>query len=117
MQIVMVYIGKDPELIEDELLKLLHLVFRTKLNAAEKKDRLKTDYGIEMDNEALKEVNVMCNLGEGLVEETWEEATEKNTIELTANMLREKISSDVISRVTSLPIDQIIAIGKMRGLI
>ena len=65
-----------------ELLKLLHLVFRAKLNAAEKKDRLKSDYGIEMDNEALKEVNVMCNLGEGLVEETWVEATEKNTKEL-----------------------------------
>ncbi len=75
MQIVMVYIGKDPTLIEDELLKLLHLVFRAKLTAAEKKDRLKTDYGIEMDNEALREVNVMCNLGERLVEETREEMT------------------------------------------
>ena len=75
MQIIMVYIGKDPALIEDELLKLLHLIFRAKLNAAEKKDKLKTDYGIEMDNEALKEVNVMCNLGEGLVEETREEMT------------------------------------------
>ncbi|MBP3723726.1 MAG: hypothetical protein J6I62_10820, partial [Selenomonadaceae bacterium] len=80
MQIVMVYIGKDPALIEDELLKLLHLVFRAKLNAAEKKDRLKTDYGIEMDNEALKEVNVMCNLGEGLVEETREEMREEMTL-------------------------------------
>ena len=113
MQIVMVYIGKDPELIEDELLKLLYLVFRAKLNAAEKKDRLKTDYGIEMDNEALKEVNVMCNLGEGL----YEEAKEENTIELTANMLKEKISADIISRITSLPIDRIAEIGKMRGLL
>ena len=88
MQIVMVYIGKDPELIEDELLKLLHLVFRAKLNAAEKKDRLKTDYGIEMDNEALKEVNVMCNLGEGLVEETWEEARVEMTLIHLKNMLK-----------------------------
>ena len=121
MQIVMVYIGKDPALIEDELLKLLHLVFRAKLNAAEKKDRLKTDYGIEMDNEALKEVNVMCNLGEGLVEETWEEAREETwkeaKAEMTANMLRENASLDFISRVTSLPVDQITAIGKMRGLL
>ena len=121
MQIVMVYVGKDPDIIEDELLKLLHLVFRAKLNAAEKKDRLKSDYGIEMDNEALKEVNVMCNLGEGLVEETreetWKEATEKNTIDLTANMLRENASMDCISRVTSLPVDRIAEIGKMRGLL
>ena len=51
------------------------MVFRAKLNAAEKKDKLKTDYGIEMNNEALKEVNVMCSLGEGLVEETREEMT------------------------------------------
>jgi len=117
MQIVMVYVGKDPALIEDELLKLLHLVFRAKLNAAEKKDRLKSHYGIEMDNEALKEVNVMCNLGEGLYEEAYEEGGENKAIELTANMLREKISSDIISRITSLPIDQITAIGKMRGLL
>jgi len=112
IQVVMVYVGKAPELIEDELLKLLYLLFRAKLNAAEKKDRLKTDYGIEMDNEALKEVNVMCNLGEGLVEETWEEAK----IEMTVNMLKEKISSDTISRITSLPVDKIAEIGKMRGL-
>jgi len=46
----MVYVGKDPVLIEDELLKLFHLVFWAKLNATEKKDRLNTDYGIEMDN-------------------------------------------------------------------
>ncbi|MBR3721872.1 MAG: nuclease [Selenomonadaceae bacterium] len=117
MQIVMVYVGKDPALIEDELLKLLHLVFRAKLNAAEKKDKLKLDYDIEMDNEALKEVNVMCNLGEGLYEEAYEEGGENKAIELTANMLREKISSDIISRITSLPIDQITAIGKMRGLL
>ena len=113
MQIVMVYVGKDPALIEDELLKLLHLVFRAKLNAAEKKDRLKSDYGIEMDNEALKEVNVMCNLGEGLVEETWEEAK----AEMTVNMLRENASLDFISRVTSLPVDRIAEIGKLRGLL
>ena len=87
MQIVIVYIGKDPELIEDELLKLLYLVFRAKLNAAEKKDRLKTDYGIEMDNEALKEVNVMCNLGEGLVEETREETWEEATLTHLKNIM------------------------------
>jgi len=57
----------------------------------------------------------MCNLGEVLVEETWEEATEKNTIELTANMLRKNASMDCISRVTSLPIDRIAEIGKLRG--
>ncbi|MBP3723866.1 MAG: hypothetical protein J6I62_11540 [Selenomonadaceae bacterium] len=121
IQVSMVYVGKDSALIEDELLKLLHLVFRAKLNAAEKKDKLKTDYGIEMDNEALKEVNVMCNLGEGLVEETWEEAREETwkeaKAEMTANMLRENASLDFISRVTSLPVDQITAIGKMRGLL
>ena len=48
-----------------------------------------------------------------LVEETWKEAK----AEMTANMLKEKISYDVISRITSLPVDQITAIGKMRGLL
>ncbi len=106
MQIVMVYIGKDPELIEDELLKILHLVFRAKLNAAEKKDKLKTDYGIEMDNEALKEVNVMCNLGEGLVEETWEEAKEQTTLTHLKNIMEAMgVSLEKAMDILKVPVD------------
>ena len=106
MQVVIVYIGKDPELIEDELLKLLHLVFRAKLNAAEKKDKLKTDYGIEMDNEALKEVNVMCNLGEGLVEETREETWEEATLTHLKNMIKNsKLTLEQAMDVLEVPID------------
>ena len=75
MQVVMVYVGHDDSSIEDDLLKLLHLVFRAKIDAAKKKQRLNDEFGIKLDNEMLKEVNIMCNLGEGLVEETWDEAT------------------------------------------
>jgi len=80
MQVVMVYVGHDDSSIEDDLLKLLHLVFRAKIDAAKKKQRLNDEFGIKLDNEMLKEVNIMCNLGEGLVEETWDEAWDKATL-------------------------------------
>ena len=96
----MIYIGKNPKLIEEELLKLLHLVFRAKLNAAEKKERLKTEYDIEIDNEVLKEMNIMCNLGEGLVEETWEEATFEHLKKIMKSM---KINLEQAMNILEVP--------------
>ena len=46
IQLVMVYLGRDGSVIEDELLRLLHLVFRAKLDATTKKEHLKAEFGI-----------------------------------------------------------------------
>lgn len=89
IQLVMVYLRRDGSLIEDELLKLLHLIFCAQLNATMKKERLKSEFGIELDNTALKEVNIMCNLSEGIAEA----AREENTKELTLNYLRNMLKN------------------------
>ena len=68
MQVVMVYIGKS-DAIEDDFLKMLHLLFRARLKAEEKTKRLKDDFNIVLDNEMRKELNIMCNLSEGIAEE------------------------------------------------
>ena len=46
-----------------------------------------------------------------------EETREEITVEIAANMLKENAPMDFISRVTSLPVDRIAEIGKMRGLL
>ena len=71
MQVVMVYIGSSGEAIENELLKLLHLVFRARLKAEEKTRRLRDEFDIELDSNMRKELNIMCNLSEGIAEEAW----------------------------------------------
>ena len=46
---VMVYLG-DYEKIDDELLRMLDLVFRAKLDAENKKARLKSEFDIDLNN-------------------------------------------------------------------
>ena len=85
------------------------------MKAAEKQERLKEDFEIEIDHSMAKELNIMCNLSEGIAEEAREEgrtegriaAQEETTVRLALNMLKENIPCDVISRVTNLPVDKI----------
>lgn len=73
IQVVMVYVGKS-DAIEDDFLKMLHLLFRARLKAEEKTKRLKDDFDIVLDNDMQKELNIMCNLSEGIAEEARAEA-------------------------------------------
>ena len=92
MQVVMVYIGKS-DAIEDDFLKMLHLLFRARLKAEEKTKRLKDDFNIVLDNEMRKELNIMCNLSEGIAEEAREEAVEQTTEQITLSHLRNLIQN------------------------
>lgn len=117
LRIVMVYIGSSDDKMNNRLLKLLHLIFRAKIKASEKIGKLKSDYDIVLDNKMARELNIMCNLSEGIAEEARAEAIEKNTIDMMLSMLKEKISIDIISRVTNLSTDKIVEMGKLKGLI
>ena len=64
----------EDNIIEDDFLKMLHLLFRARLKAEEKTKRLKDDFNIVLDNEMRKELNIMCNLSEGIAEEARAEA-------------------------------------------
>lgn len=82
MQVVMVYVGSSADGIEDDLLRMLHLIFRARRKAEEKMQQLRDEFDIVLDNKMRKELNIMCNLSEGIAEEAreeaWEEATLKN---------------------------------------
>ena len=78
---------------QDDFLKMLHLLFRARLKAEEKTKRLKDDFNIVLDNDMRKELNIMCNLSEGIAEEAREEAVEQTTEQITLSHLRNLIQN------------------------
>ena len=69
--IVMIGIGKDLPGQEEnyELHRLLGTIFSQKLAVEEKLHIMKTEYDISEEEDFRKDVNEMCNLGEGIMEE------------------------------------------------
>lgn len=55
-----------------ELHRLLGALLSKELTIGKKLDIIKTEYGIPVENKFIEELNIMCNLGEGLVEEVTE---------------------------------------------
>lgn len=95
IQVVMVYIGTSAGTVDDKLLRMLYLLFRARLKAEAKIQQLKEEFDIVLDNDMRKELNIMCNLSEGIAEEAraeaWAEATKLNkeiAKETTLNNLR-----------------------------
>ena len=88
MHMVMVYIGSSHEKIDNRFLKLLYLIFRARLKAAEKTEQLKSEFDIELDNSMAKELNIMCNLSEGIAEEARAENTEQVTLIYLKNLIK-----------------------------
>ncbi len=79
--------------------RLLGTLFSSKLNTSEKLSIIKQEYDIPVDDKLRKDVNVMCNLGEGIeeraIERTTKAVTEKVTKEVT-----EKVTKEVTMEVT-----------------
>jgi hypothetical protein len=66
--------SKDAQNKDNGILKLLRVLLSGKIDAQKKKIILKDDFDVKMSVEAEKELNYMCNLGAGLVEQGKETA-------------------------------------------
>ena len=69
LQVIMVYVGSNGKKIENRLLKMLHLLFRKKSDAISKQHQLKEEFEIDLNPKMTGELNIMCNLGEGIFED------------------------------------------------
>lgn len=72
-RIVMIWIGEYEDGRKD-IIGLLSLIFSRQHTVEEKKRIIEKDFEILMSIEIREEVEKMCNLGEGLVKETWDKA-------------------------------------------
>jgi len=66
INITTIHIGDDEP--TDELLQFLKLVFIEQTTEQEKAERMKKDFGIELEDDTRRELKSMCNLSSGLKE-------------------------------------------------
>lgn len=111
--IIMIGLGKEiPE--QDgkyELHRLLGTLLSEKLSAEEKLQRVSTEYDIPVrGNNVEKEVSIMCNLSQGIKEESEAKGEEKARTEIVLNMHKKGYSLDQIVEITNLDVSAVKAI-------
>jgi len=82
LTMVMICLGGEEASNYEGIVKLLDVLFSNVRDAEEKKYILEEEFGIRMTEQMEKEVHVMCNFSEALIEEVTEEVTEKVTGEV-----------------------------------
>ena len=113
--ITMIHIGRDDEK-TDTLLKFLHLVFMSRLTEAEREAHLKKDFGIELWDETREGLSDMCNLSQGLKDESREEGRieeQKNTI---LRLLKDGKGADIMAAATGWTIEHVQSFLKSQNL-
>lgn len=120
----------------DSSSRLLSLLNYTLLNNDktydEKRQKLSTDFGIELTPNLEKGMAEMCNLSDGLIERTeervtkevTEKVTEKVTREVTNSMrlqtalkmLKERLPLDMVARVSDVSADEVRKIANDNGI-
>lgn len=115
--IIMIGLGKEiPEQDEKyELHRLLGTLLSEKLSAEEKLQRVSMEYDIPVKgNNVEKEVSIMCNLSQGIKEESEAigeaKGEEKARTEIVLNMHKKGYSLDQIVEITNLDVSAVKAI-------
>jgi predicted transposase YdaD len=124
LNVVLIGITKEvPEQDEKyELHRLLAALFSAKLSADEKLNIMETEYHIPLEDNARKDVNVMCNLSQGVLEigeargkaigEAVGEARGK--AEIILNMNKKGYTIEQIADVTDKDVEEVKAIIENR---
>lgn len=111
--IIMLGLSKEiPEQDEKyELHRLLGTLLSEKLSAEEKLQRVSMEYDIPVKgNNVEKEVSIMCNLSQGIKEESEAKGEEKARTEIVLNMHKKGYSLDQIVEITNLDVSAVKAI-------
>lgn len=97
---IVVYLGSKQT--GNKLLGMLYLIFKAELNAKDKKSRLKAEYELDMNDEMQGELNIMCNLSEGIYErgisQGLSQGKEEGRGEMILNMLKDHEPIDKITK-------------------
>ena len=74
MNAIMICLGDDPESQDNNILKLLEVLLSNDAKASEKKKILTEEFDISMSEKFEGEVAKMCNISEGVLEKSWNNA-------------------------------------------
>ena len=119
--------------VKDQLINLLDLMFKSSKNASEKIATLHNDFGIDLTQEGEGDLEVMCNLGEGIYEdglmkgkqEGWEkgrkegrkEGRREGKLELALEMLKDGMALEKVAKYSKLSLSIIKELAKQNKLI
>ena len=105
LNVVMIGVTNDlPEHDEKyELHRLIGALLSDRLRENEKLDIIEKEYKIPVNDNLRKDVNVMCNLSQGIVDETKIEVM----INIVMNMHKNKFSLEQISLATNKSIEEV----------
>ena len=105
LNVVMIGVTNDlPEHDEKyELHRLIGALLSDRLRENEKLDIIEKEYKIPVNDNLRKDVNVMCNLSQGIVDETKIEVM----INVVMNMHKNKFSLEQISLATNKSIEEV----------
>ena len=122
LSVVMICLGKKQYTELEGLLRLLNLVLvDNDLKQQEKKNKLAEEFSIKMTPRLERGVQEMCNLSEGIeqrgIEKGIAQGREQMANETVIEMLKGKMSVDMIARFTKLTVEQVKEIGKKNALI
>ena len=103
----------------DELLGMLNTLFSEQKTYLEKKKELEEIYQMRMDNQLGKEMNLMCNLSDLVIERGIEQGIEsgieQKSYNLAQMMIREAEPTDKIMRYTGYSLEKIKEIAQEMG--
>ena len=101
INIVLIGLAKDLPIHDEkyELHRLLVALMSKQLTTSEKINIIEKEYKIQVNDTLRKDVSVMCNLSQGIVDETLEE--------VVMNMFKNKFSLEQISLATKKSIDEV----------
>ncbi len=86
INIVMIGLGEKNSIKEKSILRLLNIALNKESTKPEVDSVLKNEFGISYHGTLGKELNTMCNLGEGIAEAVRKEVTEEVTASVTASV-------------------------------
>ena len=115
MGIVFVYLGKSK--VKDQMMNLLNLMFKSKKKPTEKVTVLQNEFGIDLTQEEEGDLEIMCNLGEGLYEDGKMEGRMESQVESALEMLKDGVSLEKIAQYTKLSLSKIKELAKQNKLI
>ena len=115
MGIVFVYLGKSK--VKDQMMNLLNLMFKSKKKPTEKVTVLQNEFGIDLTQEEEGDLEIMCNLGEGLYEDGKMEGRMESQVESALKMLKDGVSLEKIAQYTNLSLSKIKELAKQNKLI
>ena len=93
-----------------ELHRLLGALLSQKLTVEEKLTIMETEYHIPVEENLRKDVNVMCNLGEGIEEKAIAIGEAKTEARLVGNMHKNGFTAEQIAAATDMDIKDVEAV-------